>query len=383
MAQIPDMMRLDFDPGADFDAFVRKAPAKWAVYLLADESDRPLQLLCVKNLRYSLKRRLGGDENLLIGKRVNYRQIVRRIYWHRVHSSFEADWIYLQIARQIFPQTYQAMVGFRPAWFIHVNPQTDFPRYTKTSNLSGKTGIYLGPLEDKHAAARLIELVEDAFDLCRYYNILLEAPRGRACAYKEMGKCPAPCDGSISMEQYRRMIDWSARTVADPREFIREQTQRMESAAADQRYEIAARIKVFVKQVSEFGKGAYRHVRRLEDLAFVTLQSGPVIGSAQVFLIVRGQIEQIACLIAEPIRPSELMAAILAASEQLHAAATDEDQIGVVSHHLFSAKQTGGIFLPLADISEKAILKAYKEVSRLKPAEDTEGEGVTKELQAM
>jgi excinuclease UvrABC nuclease subunit len=383
MAQIPEMARLDFDPSADFDAFVRKVPAKWAVYLFADEADRPLQLLCVKNLRYSLKRRLGGDENLLLNKRVNYRQIVRRVYWQRVHSTFEADWIYLEIARQIFPETYSAMVGFRPAWFIHVNPETDFPRYAKTSDLSGKTGVYLGPLEDKHAAARLIELVEDAFDLCRYFNILVEAPNGRACAYKEMGKCPAPCDGSISMEQYRWMIDWSVRTLADPREFIREQINRMESAASEQRYETAAKIKTFVKQISEFGKGAYRHVRRLEDLAFVTLQSGPTPGSAQIFLIVRGRIEQIACLISEPARPSELMAAILAAAEQLHSTATDADQIGVVSHHLFSKKQIGGIFLPLADISEKAILKAYKDVSRLKQAEDVEGEGVTKELQAM
>jgi excinuclease UvrABC nuclease subunit len=383
MAQVPDMMQLDFDPAGDFDAFARQAPAKWAVYLLADESDRPLQLLCVKNLRYSLKRRLGGDENLLLNKRVNYRQIVRRVYWQRVHSTFEADTVYLKIARQIFPDTYRAMVGFRPAWFIHVNPESDFPRYVKTSELSARPGIYLGPLEDKHAAARLIELVEDAFDLCRYYNILIEAPHGRACAYKEMGKCPAPCDGSITIAQYRRMIDWSARTIADPREFIREQTQRMDSAAAEQRYETAAKIKTFVKQISEFGKGAYRHVRRLEDLAFITLQSGPTPGSAQIFLIIRGQIEQIACLIAEPARPSELMAAILAAAEQLQSSATDADQIGVVSHHLFTNKQIAGIFLPLADISEKAILKAYKDVSRLKQPQDVEGEGVTKELQAM
>ena len=52
--------QLDFDPAGDFEAFLRLAPAKWAVYLLSDADDRPVQLLCVKNLRYSLKRRLGG-----------------------------------------------------------------------------------------------------------------------------------------------------------------------------------------------------------------------------------------------------------------------------------------------------------------------------------
>src|SRR4051794_18047688 len=195
----------DFDPAADFDAFLKQVPAKWVVYLLADAEDRPVQLLCVKNLRYSLKRRLGTGEAAgpaKLSKRVDYRDLVRRIHFRRVDSAFEADWIYYEAARLIFPRTYQGMVGFRPAWFVHVNPQTRFPRYVKTIDISGQTGVYLGPLEDKHAAARLIELAEDSFDLCRYYAVLIESPRGRACAYKEMGKCPAPCDGSVSMEAY-------------------------------------------------------------------------------------------------------------------------------------------------------------------------------------
>jgi len=54
-----------------------------------------------------------------------------------------------------------------------------------------------------------------------------------------------------------------------------------------------------------------------------------------------------------------------------------------VTHHLFSPKQTGGVFLPLADISEPALLKAYTDVSRRKQPEEVQGEGVIKELQAM
>ena len=159
--------------------------------------------------------RLGGDETIGLSKRVNYRELVRTIRWRRIDSTFEADWVYYEAARIVFPQTYRGMVGFRPAWFIHVNPETSFPRYIKTTDLS-RSGVIAGPLADKHAAARLIALVEDAFDLCRYYQILTEAPNGKACTYKEMGKCPAPCDGSISMEQYHRMIQWSVETLIDP-----------------------------------------------------------------------------------------------------------------------------------------------------------------------
>ena len=68
-------------------------------------------------------------------RRVNYREIVRRVHWRRVDSAFEADWLYFEAARVLFPQTYQGMVGFRPAWFVHVNPEATFPRYTKTIDL--------------------------------------------------------------------------------------------------------------------------------------------------------------------------------------------------------------------------------------------------------
>src|SRR5205807_1860255 len=117
---------------------------------------------------------------------------------------------------------------FRPAWFVHVNPDANFPRYTKTIDLTTKTGVLIGPVEDKHAAARLIQLAEDSFDLCRYYNILVESPNARACAYKEMGKCPAPCDGSITMDQYRAMVSASANTLVVPAPFVRERKIQMQ-----------------------------------------------------------------------------------------------------------------------------------------------------------
>ena len=374
----------DFEPAGDFDAFLKSVPAKWVIYLLAAADDQPVQLLCVKNLRQSLKRRLGGDETIGISRRVNYRDLVRRIHWRRVDSAFEADWLYYEAARAIFPDTYQGMVGFRPAWFVHVNPDSPFPRYVKTIDLS-KPGLLLGPLEDKHTAASLIELAEDSFDLCRYYNILVEAPAGRACAYKEMGKCPAPCDGSISMEQYRGMVEWSARSLVDPAPFVREHTKRMQQAAADLRFETAARIKALVDQLARLGKGPNRHVALLRDFQFLSLQHGPREGTAKVFLVTPGRIEEIAGLIGEPAKISELLRlafelAVARRDEKLGPAGAE--RIGIVSHHLFSAKNRG-VFLRLDGVDEKAVAKAYRELRKQAPQEETEGEGVMKELQAL
>ena len=392
--------RVDFDPSQEVDAFARQVPAKWAIVLLADAAGQPVQLLSVKNLRACLKRRLGKpDPAEGPSRKVDYAQIVRQIRWRRVDSGFEADWVYLETARVLFPKSYRGMVGFRPAWFIYVNPETAFPRYIKTIDLSPRPGHLLGPLEDKHAAARLIERVEDAFDLCRYYQILVQAPNGNACAYKGMGKCPAPCDGSISMEQYRRLMELSLTALLDPKDVVREHTRRMQQAAAELRFELAQKIKTYVQQLTEMSIGPFRHVRLIGDMVFVSLQRGPLTDTATVFLITPGQIQPIATVLSEPARPGELLRTLLTLAEdrvperggdeQSAVRGVDEqgaERIGIVSHYLFSPKsgpQSAGVFLPLADISESALAKAYRDIRKQKPLAEVEGEGVVKELAGM
>ncbi len=277
------------------------------------------------------------------------------------------------------------MVGFRPAWFVHVNPDAPFPRYVKTIDLTATIGVLVGPLEDKHAAARLIELVEDTFDLCRYYHILLQSPNAKACAYKEMGKCPAPCDGSISMDHYRTMIAWSLRVLIDPGDFVREQTARMQAAAGELRFETAAKIKALIEQVSGFEKGAFRHVRRLEDFRFLSLQRGPREGTAKVFLITRGEIEEIAGMIHPPSGEQEIvaMAKDLAAAVPSPVTSERAERIGIVAHHLFLVRQTSGVFLPLDLVDARSLQKAFGDLQKQKGKEGGDEEGLLKELQAM
>ena len=379
--------RLDFDPAADFEAFLKSAPGKWVVYLFGDANDNPVQLLCVKNLRYSLERRLGLGEPIEgPTKKVNYREIVRRVYFTRVDSAFEADLVYLQAARQIFPQTYRGMLGLRPAWFVHVNPHTTYPRYVKTIDPTGKTGQYFGPIEDKHAAQKLVHSVENLFDLCRDYSILTQSPSAGPCPWKQMNKCVGPCDGTISLEAYREVVEYSTRVLIDPRDYQREHERRMKQAATDLRFESAARIKAYVDEIAQLGKGPFRHVRPLEDFRYVTLQRGPWAGTAKLFLITPTEVQQVLGVIHEPLHAAEILRDILGRAHATAGTKVDEtaaERIGIVSHHLFQPKAKQGVFIPLDAIDEKSIAKAYRDLMNQKTPQESEGEGLTKELQAL
>src|SRR5439155_14013223 len=132
----------------------------------------------------------------------------------------------------------------------------------------------------------------------------------------------------------------SAQALADPKEHVRQQTRRMQQAAAELRFETAAKIKSWVDQLAQIGKGPFRYVRPLEEFNFLSLQRGPRAGTAKIFLITPGRIEEILGLASEPIPPGELLrfALTIAHDRPMELDENGVERIGVVAHHLFQPK---------------------------------------------
>ncbi len=200
-----------------------------------------------------------------------------------------------------------------------------------------------------------------------------------------MGKCVGPCDGTVSLDAYRALIAHSAGVLSDPHDHVREQTRRMQHAAADLRFETAEKIRAYIEPLSQLGKGPFRHVRPLKDFTYVSLQRGPREGTAKLFLITPGRVDELIGLIAEPLKASDLLRLILesAAPRPPQIDHAGIEVLGIVAHHLFQAKAAHGVFLPLPDVDEKSLAKGFRDLQKQKQQVPTDGEGVVKELQAM
>lgn len=359
------------DAGGGSVDWLKGLPAKRAVYLLSDVEDRPVQLLCVGNLRASVRRRLLSAEEAGASKRVDYRAIVRFVHYRRVDSDLESDLVYLDAARSLFPGRYSDLIGFRPSVWVHVDPAAAFPRFVRTTDLSPRAGVLLGPVEDLGSAAGLVERMESAFDLCRHHHILVEAPNGKACAYKDMGRCPAPCDGSIGMDPYREMVGYGLRVLLDPADAVRQQELRMKQAAGELRFELAGRIKQYVDELSELRKGPWRHVRRLEDFQFVVLVPGPASGGdgprVKVFLVTPGMVTEEFGVLGEVAHVGELLRHLLEEAERRRGLGVDAagaERMAVVVQHLFRPKRATGVFLPLGDLDERGLRSGLREAGK-------------------
>ena len=352
-ALLRDQIEIAADAG--WQIALRQVPARWAVALLEGEDQTPIQLLCLRNLRRGLSHRIQEQG----ARKVDWKQIVRRVRWQRVGSAFEADWIYLSAVRRFFPQSWSDLVNWGEAQFVHVDVAAQHPHYVRTSDVSRRCGIRIGPFPQRAAANQFIELICDAFDLCRYPHILEQSPHGKACAYKEMGKCPAPCDGSISMESYRAVVDSSVNALIDPAARVAEQRSRMEQAAAEMRYETAAAIKGDMEKWKQLGKGAFAFARPIEKLAFVTVQPAVPPALRSIYLVRPGSVRRVACLLAEPANVDDLMEVIGVLMQEKEEPA-DPAILSLLARHLFAGKRAEGVWIAAGERNSALLQEAVK-----------------------
>ena len=381
------------DPAEPVEALAGRVPAAWCVYLLGDAAGRPVQLLCVKNLRASLRRRLGGPQaGDGSSRRVDYAAVVRTISWTRVDSDFEQDVVYLEAARRLFPETYAAVLGFRPAWFVEIDPTAAHPRFVRTHEPHGDARAF-GPLAEKGAAQKLAHAVEELFDLCRDPAALVAAPAG-PCQWRQMGKCVGPCDGTVSLPAYRALIAHAADVLGDPDRAALDAQLRMRHAAAAQEYESAAGIKAFSEKLAGLRSGNARHVRPVGQFRFLAVMRGRREGSAKLFAVRPGEVVGVCCLREAATRKSvdpavRAALAALGEGENLPVVldAAGRERVSLVTHHLFPSRKVPGVFLHAGDLDSARIVRAVKEVwkrpkAKEEAADSAEDEGEIRGLGA-
>lgn len=346
---------------------LKAIPAKRGVFLLTADDGRPILLTTAADIRGRLRFRLAEPQaDDQPHKTADLREITAAVWWKLAYSPFETEWRFLELARQLYPKTYTALLSHRPAWFVGIDLGEEFPGFART-NRPGPPGRQVGPFPDKHAAERYVEALIDAFDLCRCHQVLRQAPRGTACAYKQMGRCAAPCDGTGSMDDYRRLAARAAEFAAGRREPYRQAlAEQMRQAAGQMRYEQAAACKARLERLTAFEAAKFAHVAPLEDFRFVLVQAGPKASQACAFVSDRGAVAEAGVLDYPP--RGEQLEAVLAAADGLaaeHVEITEADRwrMSLVTAYLFAARQKRGLIVRRDQCPDAVALAAALEQS--------------------
>jgi hypothetical protein len=269
---LPGQRRWTQRPTADD---LKSLPNSPAVYLLCDADGRPVLLATSQAMRAAIVSRLqappmlpGGPQpppsnpdgpqtppaastvDAEAGRRGKTRaradlaEIVRELRWRPVCCTLEARWWYYRLARALYPRDYPRMVAFGPAWFLHVDWSAAIPELRVTQQIWAAPGEFVGSWPAQAVCQQALETLWDLFDLCRYPEQVRRAPAGKRCAYADMGRCDAPCDGSVPLAPYvaRTQAAWRFACGAVD-EWLAGAGERMRAAAAALEFERAALIR--------------------------------------------------------------------------------------------------------------------------------------------
>lgn len=195
------------------------------------------------------------DPRALVGTRLGSSASSAAVWY--AASLFEAELLSLALARAWLPTVHREARARLGVWWLRVDPENPGGgwRIVEADACSG-IGRVVGPFLDRSSALRWSQMLEDVFELCRYPAELRRSPDGTPCVYKEMGRCPAACDGSEPMPAYLDRLGRACELTVEGVVAARRDLERsMRSAAGDGRFEQAAAMRDRLAQLPEADEG--------------------------------------------------------------------------------------------------------------------------------
>ncbi len=133
---------------------------------------------------------------------------------------------------------------------VKVSLQHTFPGIYRTRKVLKDGGRYFGPYTSGVACRETIDMVTRYFRL-RTCTDLDFANRARPCIQYQIGRCTAPCVGLVDAFAYRAQVEQALLLLQGKRnELTAYLTEQMQRAAADERFEDAARVRDLLADIA-------------------------------------------------------------------------------------------------------------------------------------
>jgi excinuclease ABC subunit C len=239
-------------PGAKLHERIEALPQTPGVYLMKSAKDRVLYVGKAQNLRARVRSYFGGGDG-----RVQVPDLVRRIADVSVLvTSNVKDALLLEneLIKQHRPPFNVRLRDDKQYLRLRLDPREEWPRLVQVRRFARDGALYFGPYASSGALRQSISQLRRIFPLRNCSDPVFKdyARRGRPCIEHEIGRCPAPCVGLVTAETYREL-------VANTELFLRGRSEelvetlraRMEAAAAEQRFEDAARLRDRIAAVEQ------------------------------------------------------------------------------------------------------------------------------------
>ncbi len=216
---------------------VKKAPEAAGVYLFKGEKGEVLYVGKAKNLRKRLLSYLRPDlpskTRVLVSRTEALETILTR-------SEKEALVLEANLIKKHRPR-YNVILRDDKAYpLLRLSIHEEFPGLKVVRRKRKDRALYFGPYPSAGAVKQTLKFLGRIFPLRRCSTAEMKR-RERPCLYHQIGRCPAPCVGLVTPEEYRQIVEGAVAFLkGKARDVLRDLKRQMEEAAEKLAFERAA-----------------------------------------------------------------------------------------------------------------------------------------------
>ena len=213
------------------------------VYRFYDATDRVIYVGKAKNLKNRLNSYFGSA---LAAKTFRMVHTAVRVDWTIVGTEIEALALEFTWIKSFNPQFNVQFKDDKTYPYLAVSLSEPFPRLFVSRQKHVKGNRYFGPFTNTWALRGTVEVLQKSFPIraCSQSNFNRAVATKRQCLLGDIGKCSAPCVEWISQEEHsdlaKTLVSYLDRNPTDIAESLQLD---MERAAANEEYELAARLR--------------------------------------------------------------------------------------------------------------------------------------------
>lgn len=239
------------------------------VYLFRDARGEVLYVGTSKDLRARVRNYFTASETRTrIGEMVGLATSVEGI---ECATALEAEVQELRlIARHRPPYNRRS----RNQWRTHFVKLTceAWPRLSLVKKVLDDGATYLGPFTSRSVAEQSMTALHESFPIRQCSGKMAKSPTGTACVLAELGRCLAPCEGTVAADDYATVVAQVREAVlGDPEEVVSAHRERMGRLSAEERFEEAGthrdRLATFLRASTRTQR--LRGLTRVQELSAI------------------------------------------------------------------------------------------------------------------
>ncbi|WP_455948696.1 excinuclease ABC subunit UvrC [Helicobacter pullorum] len=254
-------------------ATLKKLPNKSGVYHYFDSEGRLLYIGKAKNLKNRIKSYFRFTPNLSVAPNLSARisQMVSQIASMRyivVENENDALILENSLIKQLKPKYNILLRDDKTYPYLCVDISEDYPRILLTRKVFKSQSIhYFGPYSS--GGRDLLDSLYETFPLAQKESCL----RGKkACLFYQIKQCLAPCEGKISKEDYRKILEQALECIQNPKKILAILDKKMQFLSENLRFEEAMVLRDRIAKIKQISPLSGVDFARMEDLDIFALE---------------------------------------------------------------------------------------------------------------